>query len=196
MSRSKAFDENDALEAAMLLFWRNGYAATSLQSLEQAMGLKRPSLYHAFGNKRALFNKALRLYLETVLSKVLEAVEAASTAKHAIEAALHEAIALHFTTTHPGGCMVVLSVLESHQHDEETRALLHQAVARLRSGLEERLQRAADEGDIPRDTPCGALADAIVAVIAGTLVLAKAEVSKAQLEAAAKLAMSLIPSGP
>lgn len=193
MSRAKTFDETDALEAAMLAFWRNGYAATSMQTLEQATGLKRPSLYHAFGNKRALFNKALDRYLETVLAKALEAIAAAPTAARAVEAALSEAVQLHFAPGHPGGCMVVLSLLESRQHDADTRARLHRALARLRGGLQRRFERACAEGDMPPAADCSALADAIVAMTAGLIVLAKGDVSQPRLEATIALATAMVP---
>lgn len=193
MSRTKAFDETQALEAAMLQFWKNGYAATSMQTLEDATGLKRPSLYNAFGNKRALFEKALELYLSSVISAIFEAIDAAPTAKAAVEAALNGAIALHFEETHPGGCMVVLSVLESCQHEAATRALLNQAVAQLKDGLERRFERARAEKELPETADCTALADAIVSMVAGLLVLAKADVSKHRLDAVVGLATGLVP---
>jgi len=171
----------------MLLFWRNGYEATSMQSLEQATGLKRTSLYHAFGNKRALFNKALHLYFETVLAKFLDVIEAAPTAKMAVQAALDETIALHFTPSHPGGCMIVLALAESEQHDDETRAVLKSALVKLRDGLAKRLKRAAAEGELGGDTNRGALADQVVAVITGIIVMARAGFSQERLKAVAKL---------
>ena len=59
MARTKAFDERRALIAAMLVFWEKGYEATSMQDLEQAMGLRRTSIYNAFGNKRSLFGRVM-----------------------------------------------------------------------------------------------------------------------------------------
>lgn len=195
MGRAKTFDDREALETAMLLFWRNGYEATSMQALEDATGLTRPSLYNAFGNKRALFNKALQLYLDTILSKVLAAVDAAPTAKAAVQAALDEAIALHFTPSHPGGCLVVLSLLESHQHDARTRTFLNQALGRLGEGLAARFRRAVKDKDLPGPTDCGALADTVVALISGMIVMAKADVSRARLETVAALAESIVSAG-
>lgn len=57
MGRTKAFDEEAALAAAMRLFWQKGYGATSIGDLERAMALKRTSIYNTFGNKRALFQR-------------------------------------------------------------------------------------------------------------------------------------------
>lgn len=80
----------------MLAFWKSGYNATSIQELEQATGLKRTSIYNAFGDKRQLFRRALQRYLSTVLSGFLQALATKSTAHGAIRAVLEEVIALHF----------------------------------------------------------------------------------------------------
>jgi TetR/AcrR family transcriptional repressor of nem operon len=193
VARAKIFQDDAALETAMLLFWKNGYEATSMQALEQATSLKRTSLYHAFGNKRALFNKALHLYFETVLAKFLDVIEDAPTAKMAVQAVLDEAIALHFTPSHPGGCMIVLSLTESEQHDAETRDLLNRALAQLRNRLANRFKRAITDGDMPQGTSCGALSDEIVAIVTGMIVMAKGGASKARLKAVAALASGCVP---
>lgn len=194
MARAKIFDDEEALETAMRLFWAKGYEATSIHALEQATGLKRTSLYHAFGNKRALFVSALNLYFDKVLAKFLGVIENAPTARQAVEAMLAETIALHFTPSHPGGCLIVLSLAESRQHDPETRALLNRALARLRDGLAQRFDRAMDEGELPAGTDCGALADQIVATIAGLIIMAKADVPQERLAATARLAAAALPA--
>ncbi|NNF96075.1 MAG: TetR/AcrR family transcriptional regulator, partial [Halobacteria archaeon] len=105
MPRVKVFDEDKALQAAMLEFWRSGYEATSIQDLEQAMALKRTSIYNAFGNKRSLFQQALQRYLQNVLARFLAVLEEAQTIREAINGVLNEVINLHFNKSHPGGCM-------------------------------------------------------------------------------------------
>ena len=62
IGRPREFDRDAALEAAMLLFWRKGFAMTSMSDLCEAMGIRSPSLYAAFGNKRRMFELALRRY--------------------------------------------------------------------------------------------------------------------------------------
>jgi AcrR family transcriptional regulator len=64
VGRKRSFEKNVALNSAMQVFWKNGYSGTTLLDLTKAMGIKKPSLYAAFGNKEALFNSALKLYLE------------------------------------------------------------------------------------------------------------------------------------
>ena len=64
MARPRAFDQERALDAATDCFWRDGFEATSIRELAAEMGLKAPSLYNAFGDKRSLFREVLRRYVE------------------------------------------------------------------------------------------------------------------------------------
>src|SRR3546814_11303353 len=68
--RPREFDVGDALAAALRVFWSKGYEGASLTDLTEAMGITRPSLYAAFGNKEALFRKALDLYEEEKIAYV------------------------------------------------------------------------------------------------------------------------------
>ena len=75
LGRPRAFDIDQALDCALRVFWRKGYEGTSLPDLTKAMGINRPSLYAAFGNKEELFRKALDLYAEGPAAFIREAVE-------------------------------------------------------------------------------------------------------------------------
>ncbi len=181
MTRTKGFDVDQALEAAEHQFWAQGYEGTSMQDLEQSMGLKRTSIYNAFGNKRALYMKALDRYKRHKLTRYLNAISQAPTAELAIQSALNEAIELHFNPSNPGGCMIVLSLLENNQHDAETNAILERAVNSLRLALKKRFRKAVRDGEIPPGTHCSSKADEVVALITGIIVMAKASVPERQL---------------
>ena len=73
MARPRSFDTDSVLTSAMMLFWQQGYEATSIRDLERASGLTAPSLYGAFGNKEALFTAALQRYVDTVIVPAIEA---------------------------------------------------------------------------------------------------------------------------
>ena len=121
MARTKQFDERQALVSAMLVFWEKGYEATSIQDLEQAMGLNRTSIYNAFGNKRAIFDRVMSCYKESVMSALFTELDGAPNIKEGIRRMLNAALDIHFDEDNPGGCLVVLSILESGQHDEQAR---------------------------------------------------------------------------
>lgn len=182
MSRVKTFDENEALKAAMYLFWSKGYAETSMQDIEKAMKLKRTSIYNAFGNKRSLFQQALMFYLDTVLTRFVAVLEQGSTAKQSIKNALNEVIELHYNPDNPGGCMVVLSLLESNQHDEETNMIINGAIRQLRDAVIKTLKRGNKNGEFKNKMHYQNFANQVVAMITGTIVMAKANFSKSELE--------------
>jgi len=192
MPRARIFDEEKVLKTTMLAFWKHGYEATSIQMLEYETGLKRTSLYNAYGNKRELFTRSLMMYFETVLAGFLKVIENAPTAKETVEAVLNETIALHFTPSHPGGCMIVLSLLENHQHDAATRKLVEQALNQLRNALLKRFKKSVEIGELDQNANCETLADEVIALITGTIVMAKANVSKERLESMTDFALSVI----
>jgi len=93
VGRPRAFDVEKALRRAMQVFWRNGYLGTSLSDLTDAMGISRPSLYAAFGNKESLFRKALDHYAKGPSSYLSEALQE-PTARAVVERLLHGVVDL------------------------------------------------------------------------------------------------------
>lgn len=182
MTRAKEFDEDKALEAAMFLFWEKGYEATSMQALEKSMGLKRSSIYNAFGHKRSLFQQALQRYLRIVLSRFLTVLNEATTAKQAMVQVLNEVLHLHFNKDHPGGCLVVLSLLENQQHDEKTNELLNSALKQLNEAIILRLKQGIENGDLKNNFNSRAIGDQVTALITGMIVMAKANFQRNELE--------------
>lgn len=182
MARIKNFNETKVLESAMLLFWKKGYSATPMKELEQVMGLKITSIYNAFGNKRALFEKALNHYLQHVLIKFLESLDSADSPKNTLKAVLMEVIHLHFNQSHPGGCLVVLSILESEQHDERSKEILDSALYLLRNAIIQRLEKDKEKGEITPETNCHSIANHVTALITGMTTMAKAGFSQKELE--------------
>ena len=192
MPREKSFDEDKVLEAVMLLFWKKGYEATSMQAIENATGLKRTSLYNTFGNKRSLFQKSLMRYLSTVLARFLTVLGNAPTVNAAISDVLHEVIELHYNRANPGGCMVVLSLLESHQHDAKTKKMLESALAQLQAAIVARINKGIIEGELSKDIPSRALGSQVTAWITGMIVMAKAKAPRKDLEQIAALAAATL----
>jgi len=182
MARTKSFDESTVLESAMKLFWKNGYSATSIKDLEHAMGLSPTSIYNAFGSKRELFEKALELYLNTKLSDFIQSLASATSIENAIKDVLNGVIRLHFNKSHPGGCMVVLSLLENEQHDDSTKEILNSALRLLRDTINKRLKQAKTEGEVSSSIDTKIFANHITALIMGMITMAKAGFSKKELE--------------
>jgi TetR/AcrR family transcriptional repressor of nem operon len=192
MARTKQFDERQVLLAAMLEFWDKGYEGTSIQDLEQATGLRRTSLYNAFGNKRALFERVIACYKESVMASLFAAMDNAPDLREGVARLLDAALDINYDEQYPGGCLVVLSVLESGQHDAASRASLEQSMQELREGLQARLARAKRGGELPAGLDTGATATTIATVMAGMMVLGKAHFPRSMLRKSINRVLALL----
>src|SRR2546421_127594 len=104
--RPREFDVDEALAAALRVFWTKGYEGASLTDLTEAMGITKPSLYAAFGNKESLFRKALDLYEREKLAYVAEALNA-PTSREVAARLLRGALEMQTSEGEPKGCMRV-----------------------------------------------------------------------------------------
>lgn len=192
MARTREFDERQALVKAMLVFWENGYEGTSIQDLEAAMGLNRTSIYNAFGNKRAVFERVMACYKESVMSALFERMDSAPNIKEGVRRLLNGALDIHFDTDNPGGCLVVLSVLESHQHDARTQDSMAQTIHDLKDMLHARLTKARRSGELSRELDTGSTANTIATTMVGMMVMGKANFTRSALKKTVKQVVSLL----
>jgi AcrR family transcriptional regulator len=193
VGRPRAFDLDHALEQALQVFWRKGYEGASLPDLTQAMGINRPSLYAAFGNKEALFRKALDRYVEGTGSYMRAALDE-STARAAVERLLHVTADRLADPRHPGGCLIVQGALACGDAADSIRSELVARRAAAERLLQRRLERARVEGDLPADAHPADLAKFIVTVIHGMAVQASSGVTRAKLRRVADLALRAWPN--
>jgi AcrR family transcriptional regulator len=190
--RPREFDTDEALTAALMVFWRKGYEGASMADLTEAMGITKPSLYAAFGNKEALFKKALDLYERDKLAYMSEALEA-PTAREVADRLMRGALEMQCSECEPRGCLGVISSVgcaEEASIREDImarRASSHQAML-------ERFERAKAEGDLPAHVDVEGLAAFLIAIFQGMAVQASAGASRAQLEALVATSMAMWPS--
>ncbi|BBP64496.1 TetR family transcriptional regulator [Pseudomonas sp. Cab53] len=192
MGRQREFDVDQALEAALGVFWRKGYEGTSYTDLTQATGVERPGLYSAFGNKEALFRRALERYYEVYLAFFPEAM-LQPTSRQVVEHILRGVAELNTRYPDRRGCLGIQGVLAGSDDAEPIRQALIEARAEGETALRERFERAKAEGDLPESANCAALAAFIMAVTHGMAVQAKAGFSRETLEAVADQALSTWP---
>lgn len=178
--RPREFCTDRALAAALRVFWRRGYEGASMAELTAEMGITKPSLYAAFGNKEALFKRALDLYESEKLAYIGEAL-AAPTARGVAERLLRGALAMQSSTGDPKGCLNVIGALACSPEAESIRADVIQRRASSQAALIARLERAKAEGDIPDPIAPAALASYLLAVMQGLAVQAGAGASCATL---------------
>ena len=188
--RPRSFDRQAALERAMEVFWDRGYQAASMTDLTEAMGINSPSLYAAFGSKEALYREAVEHFAATESDEILAPLRNAPTAREALEGYL---IASAWTFTRPGrppGCMVVLSAVNAVGVGEETSRILREMRAGSITVIEERLQGAVNEGELPASLDRHAVASYYVTVQQGMSIQARDGAARATLEAIAQGAMA------
>jgi AcrR family transcriptional regulator len=164
--RPREFDAGDALAAALRVFWTRGYEGASLTELTEAMGITRPSLYACFGNKEALFRKALDLYETEKLAYMQTALEA-PTARAVAERLLRGALANQASTCDPKGCLGVISSVACGAEAETIKAEVVARRASSKEALIRRFARARDEGDLPEGTDPEALTNYLFALMQG-----------------------------
>ena len=174
----------------MRLFWRKGYAATSISDLTAVMGIGSPSLYAAFGSKEALYGEALRYYGEQYEASVWANFAAARTARDAVEALLIDtAAALTSERAEPRGCMVTLSAAGS-EGQAELGELVRVARARGLGRVVDRLERSLAEGELDASVDVVSLARFVLTVQGGMSLQARDGASRDELEAVARFTMT------
>jgi AcrR family transcriptional regulator len=180
LGRPRAFDTDAALDRALAVFWRNGYEGASLPALTKAMGINRPSLYAAFGNKEALFRKALERYARGPAGYGRKALEK-PTAREVVEALLEGAVALLTKPQNPGGCLMVQGALACGENGDGVRRELASRRAADVAAIRGRFQRAIRESDLPARADASALARFVATVMHGMAVQAASGASRKEL---------------
>lgn len=189
MGRHREFCVETALDAALCVFWRKGYEGTSYADLTEAIGVERPALYSAFGNKEALFRRVLARYHERYLGYLPEAIEL-PTARQVAAHFLRGAVELNTRFPDHRGCLGVNGVLAGSDDAEPIRQALIEYRANGETMLRERFERAKAEGDLPETADCATLAAYVMAVTHGIAVQAKAGFGREALQAVAEQAMA------
>src|SRR5688500_3177720 len=160
-----------ALTEALRVFWQKGYEGTSLTDLTEAMGITRPSLYAAFGNKESLFRKALDLYEREKLAYIGEALEA-PTSRGVAERLLRGALEMQTSECEPRGCLRIISSVACGAEAESIRTEVIARRASSHQALLERFRRAKAEGDLPAHIEPEGLANYLSAILQGLAVQA------------------------
>lgn len=190
--RPRGFDRDAALDQAIRLFWRQGYEATSVRDLSQELGIGQPSLYSAFGGKRALFEEAVETYDRQYGGFIDAALAEELTAVETMRRILTEAPMRYTRRGLPRGCLVAsgdagasdgdVKTWLSKFRDEKTLELAHKIQADVSAGL------------LPLETDAQALAAYVMAVLSGLVQRARDGGPRRELEGVSRLAIAALPS--
>jgi AcrR family transcriptional regulator len=182
------------LDAALQVFWTQGYEATSLDDLTAAMGINRPSLYAAFGNKEKLFRTVVDRYVAESGKALCEALSA-PTARETVERLLTGA-AGGACGRHARGCMLVQGALAGSAESEPIRKDLASKRAATEVALRARFERAITDGDLPRDADPAGLARYVTTVLYGLSIQSAGGATREQLVEVVAVALRAFPPSP
>lgn len=173
MGRPKNFEPEAVVADAMQAFWTNGYAGTSPADLAEATGVAKGSLYHSFGSKRELFDKALDLYDRVGAEMTKEFLARPGTAKERIRAYLVLLVDEDLAGPMRRGCLAVNTTLELGGRDEAATKSVRRMVEHSAELLADRIVQGQAEGDVAGDVDAEAVAWHLMNTIAGLRVSAR-----------------------
>lgn len=188
--RPREFDPEQVLDAAMAVFWKNGYAGTALGDLEAATKLGRQSLYGAFGDKRALFARVVDRYFDVVLQRyIIDVLDAPGSGRANVENVIR---AWEGAAASPefNGCLVGNSASELGLHDPEMADLLRRKLELLEAAFHRALVRAQKAGEIPAKADTRALARSFVVTAQGLSIVCRVNRDRAFVRAVARDALA------
>ncbi len=191
--RPREFCVDQALAAALRIFWTKGYEGASMTDLTEAMGITKPSLYAAFGNKEELFRKALDLYESEKLAYMRDAIKAPS-ARAVAERLLRGALEMQTSDCEPRGCLRVISSVACGAEADSIRS---EVIARRKSSshaLTRRFQEAQDAGELPQGLTPEGLASFLAALLQGMSIQAGAGASREELEKLVDTSLAVWPT--
>ena len=193
--RPRSFDTDTALDRALEVFWRDGFQGASLSTLTQAMGINKPSLYAAYGDKASLYLKALQRYAQRESARHVEALDREPDGRRAVELFLRSAVRSLTDRKKPNGCFVVSGTADCgiDGTPAEVQEALRQALRGGEVALRQRLQQAKADGHLSADADVLALASYFSTVMSGLAVQAKAGAARAKLESVVQAAMLAWP---
>ncbi|MBT2527030.1 TetR/AcrR family transcriptional regulator [Streptomyces sp. ISL-99] len=193
MARTKEFDPDAALQAALELFWRRGYEATTMADLVDHLGIGRASIYATFGNKHELYLKALDRYADSRNPRLLGELSQPGPALPAVRAVLRRFAAEAASDKERlPGCFVTNTAAELAPHDDSAARRVEVSWEHMETLLHSALVRAQAQGELPEDRDPRALARMLLVLMQGLRVVGKASSDPARVRDAAEQALTLL----
>ncbi|MEK5484181.1 TetR/AcrR family transcriptional regulator [Viridibacillus sp. FSL R5-0888] len=192
MARTREFDEDQVLDAAMQLFWEKGYEATSLSDLTSRMGIQRPSIYSTFGDKKELFEAALRRYTMSRASDIRTRLQSHSSVKEAFSIFFADVVIEEYAEDLSKGCFCINTMVELAPHDEKFEILTREHQMYLAVIFQETLERGIQSGELEANTDAKPLAQALIVALIGLTVMLKSRPQRSFVDNAIAATLTLL----
>jgi AcrR family transcriptional regulator len=190
--RPRAYAPDVAIGQALALFRKGGFAATSLDDLSEVTGMNRPSLYGAFGDKRALYIKSYQRYRDDYTVKVLEIFKADIDIRERLRRFFDAALEIYLTGEEPRGCFTVMTVASDAIADPDIRELVYRGFADVDDAFGWCFRTAIKRGEMPDTVDVVALSQMASATLFSLSIRARAGVPRAELDVIVKGAIALV----
>lgn len=191
MARPKAFDRDEALEAAMAVFWRDGYERASLDVLLDAMGISRQSLYDTFGDKRALYLEALGRYREETLGSMRTLFRTAGSVRKGFSRLLL-GMSTETPEQHARGCLLLSANLERETGDAVIARFLRENQASVETIFADAIRSGQGRGELASSLDPRALARFFAVTIQGMRAMARLSSDRRALRQVARVAIAAL----
>jgi len=192
MARTKDFDEQEVLNKAVRLFWHKGYNGTSMQDLVDGLGISRSSLYDTYGDKHALFIKALESYQGMASAKMCNIVSNTESAKEAIKKLFELTINELLGDQQHKGCFMVNAEVEVAPHDKDVSDMVCKNDQQIEDAFYKAIKKGQDSREIANPQDARALARFIFNTVKGIRVSAKSTTDKSFFDDIIKTTMSVL----
>jgi TetR/AcrR family transcriptional repressor of nem operon len=190
MSRTRTLDDDTVLDRATEIFWRRGYAATSMRDLTEATGLSTAALYHRFSDKEGLFLETLRRYADQGLTERFARLSALASPLQAIRTFFDELIEMSVDDPEKLGCLLVNTVLDGAATSSAASALARERLGDVETFFRVSLQRAHAAGLIEPAIRPAMLAEVLLATVLAIRVFARLDPDRPRLRRLADHALS------
>lgn len=191
--RPRAYEPDVALARAMDVFWRDGFAATSLDALSAATGMNRPSLYGAFGDKREIYLKAYARYRDRARERMAEVIASDLPVRSLLQRMYDIALDMYLSGEDgPRGCLTVMTATSEAVFEPEIRDVVANGLTEMDRAFGRIIRNAQAKGELPTSADPDGLGRMATAVIHTLAVRARAQVPKAELESIVEGALNLI----
>lgn len=192
MARPRSFEETEALDAAIACFWRQGRDGASVRDLAAEMGINGPSLYNAFGDKQALFARALERYVDCFVRERIQRLEQLSSAKAAITGFFEELIQRSITDPEQRGCLLINAAMEHRSDDPELQEQVQRYLEELKGFFRRALERAIALNEIHATLNPEDVSRLLLAVVIGLRTTARLDPSEAALRGVVRPMLSFL----
>jgi len=190
--RPRAYQPDVALGKALDLFRKDGFAATSLDDLSAATGMNRPSLYGAFGDKRALYIKSYQRYRDDARAAMIGIFRDEMPIRQRLQKIYAVALDIYLSGESPRGCFTVMTAASEAVADPDIRAMVLEGFAELDKAFAACFRLAKEKGELVGSADTTVLSQLASATIHSIAIRARAGVPRKELEAIVKGAIDIM----